>query len=57
VWNLVSHIKRGTYRLRVFQNTVLGRYSGIRGRKEKETGENCIMRSIMIGTPHRMLLE
>ena len=45
------------HRLRVFQNTVLGRYLGIRRRKEQETGENCIMRSIMIGTAHRILLE
>jgi len=41
---------REEQRLRVFQNTVLGRYFGVRGMKEQETRENCIVRSILIGT-------
>jgi len=53
-WSLTL---REEHRLRVFQNTLLGRYLGIRARQEQETGENCIMKSTMIGIPHRILLE
>jgi len=48
---------REEQRLRVFQNMVLGRYLGIKGRKEQETRENCIVRSILIGTAHQIVLE
>jgi hypothetical protein len=56
VWNLVSHIKGGTQAEGIPEYST-GSFLGIRRRKEQETGENCVMRSVMIGTSHRILLE
>jgi hypothetical protein len=39
-------------RLRVFVNRVLRRIFGPKRGKERRTGEDCIMRSFMICTPH-----
>jgi len=41
--------------LRVFDNRVLRRYLGLRGTKQQESGENYIMRSLMICTAHPIL--
>jgi hypothetical protein len=43
---------REEHRLRVFENRVLGRIFGPKG---DEDGENFIMRSLMIYTPHPLL--
>ena len=44
------------HRLMVFKNRVLREMWDLRG-KYQETGENCIMESIMVCTPHQMLQE
>jgi hypothetical protein len=48
---LVAHIEGGT-RLRVFENRVLWRILGTRGEEVTVSGENYIMRSLMISTPY-----
>ena len=52
-WSLTL---REEYRLRVFDNRVL-RKAFVSMRKEEETGENCIMKSIAIFTANKILLE
>jgi hypothetical protein len=42
-------------RLRVFENRVLRRIFGPKRDKEKGTGENYIMRSLIICTSHQIL--
>jgi hypothetical protein len=38
----LSHTLREKHRLKVFENGVLGRYLGLKG-KRQEAGENCIV--------------
>jgi hypothetical protein len=52
-WSLTL---REEYRSRVFENRVLKRISGPRGRKWREAGEHCIKRSFTICTLHQILL-
>jgi len=42
-------------RLRVFENKVLRRIFEPKRDKVTGSGENCVMRSLMICTPHQML--
>jgi hypothetical protein len=42
-------------RLRGFENRVLRRIFGPNREEVKESGENCIMRSLIICTPHPLL--
>jgi hypothetical protein len=41
--------------MRVFENRVVRRMFGTRGRKWRETGEDCIMRSFLSYTLHLIL--
>jgi len=43
---------REKLRLRVFENRVLGKIFGPRGYEVKGSGENCMMRRLMICTAH-----
>jgi hypothetical protein len=52
-WSLTL---REEYRLRMFDNRVL-RKTFMSVRKEEETGENCVMKSIVICTANKILLE
>jgi len=51
-WSLTLRDER---RLRVFENRVLKRIFGLRGTRYQGSGENYIMRSLMICTPHPIL--
>jgi len=51
-WSLIL---REECRLRVFENRVLRIILGLRGTKLQGSGENYIMRSLMICTPHPKL--
>ena len=51
-WLLTLTEKR---RLKVFENRVLSRIFGLRGKREQGSGENYIMGSLMTCTPHQML--
>ena len=51
-WSLTL---REEHRLRVFQNRVLRRIFGPKKDREEESGENYIMRSLMICTAHPIL--
>jgi hypothetical protein len=42
--------------MRVFENMVWENYLGIRGTRYQGSGENYIMRSLMICNPHSILL-
>jgi len=44
-------------RHRVFENRVLRKYLGQRGTRKQGSGENYIMRSLVISTPHQILFE
>jgi len=44
-------------RLRVFENGVLRRIFGPRAMRLQKSGGNCIMRSLMIHTPHPILFR
>jgi len=44
-------------RVRVFENRVLGRIFGPKRDEEAGSGENYVMRSLMISTPHPILCE
>ena len=50
-----SLMLREERRLRVFENRVLRRIFEPKRDGVKESGENCIMRSLMICTPHPIL--
>jgi hypothetical protein len=52
----VSVTLREEHRLRVFENRVLRRILGPKGRKWGETGEDCIMRGFITCTLHQILL-
>jgi hypothetical protein len=47
---------RGECKLRVFENRVLRRIFGSKRAKEQGSGENYIVRSLIICTPHQILL-
>jgi hypothetical protein len=55
VWNFASHFK-GIILLSVCESGVLRRIFGIMGRKEEETGDNSIIRKLIICTLHQILL-
>jgi hypothetical protein len=43
--------------MRVFENKVLRRIFGLKGRKWREAGEDCIMRSFVTCTLYKILLR
>jgi hypothetical protein len=49
-------LKRGHVILRVFENRVLKKIFDLKERKWRETGEDCITRSIITCTLHEILL-
>jgi hypothetical protein len=48
---------RKEHRLRMFENRMLRKIFGPRGKKYREAGERCIMRSFMIATPQQLLFD
>jgi len=56
VCNFVSQANRITF-MRVFENKVLRRIFGLKGRKWREAGEDCIMRSFVTCTLYKILLR
>jgi hypothetical protein len=53
-WSLTL---REELRLRVFENRVLRRILGLKETRSQGSGENYILRSLMIGTPHPVLVR
>jgi hypothetical protein len=54
VWNLVSHIKRGTH-WECSRTGCCEKYLDLRGRKWRKAGKDCIMRSFITCTLHQKL--
>jgi hypothetical protein len=53
-WSLTV---REESRHRVFENRVLRKYLGLRGTRKQGSGENYIMRNLVISTPHQILFK
>jgi hypothetical protein len=54
---LVAHLEGGTYAEDVWKKGAEGNIWAYEGTTEQESGENFIMRSLMICTPHQILLR